>query len=94
MIDLHVHSNYSDGSLSPTELIDLALKNKLSVIALTDHDTLAGIKEAEKAANSKRNNGFEITLVPGVEISVFYKGLDVHILGLLIDPSNIILNKA
>ena len=94
MIDLHVHSNYSDGSLSPTELIDLAVQKELSVIALTDHDTLAGINEAKKAANSKRNKGFEITLVPGVEISVFYKGLDVHILGLLIDPSNSILNKS
>ena len=94
LIDLHVHSNYSDGSLSPSELIDLAIKKDLSVIALTDHDTLAGIDEAQRAVNSKKEKGFNITLVPGVEISIFYKGHDIHILGLLIDNSNTSLNKA
>lgn len=94
LIDLHVHSNYSDGTLSPSELIDLGLKNNLSVIALTDHDTLAGIDEAQRAVSLKRDKGFKITLVPGVEISVFYKGHDIHILGLLIDHYNPSLNKA
>lgn len=87
-IDLHLHSNFSDGTLAPSELIDLAISSKLSVIALTDHDTLQGLAQAEEAAKLARQKGYDITLVPGVEISVHYKGNDIHILGLFIDASN------
>lgn len=93
-VDLHVHSNMSDGTLPPSALIDLAKKNDVSVIALTDHDTTIGIKEAENAAAKAREDGYPITLVPGVEISVYYKNIDIHVLGLLIDETDEILNQA
>ncbi len=93
-IDLHSHSNMSDGSLSPSDLIDLAVESNLSVIALTDHDTLDGIKEARNAVNKVNDKGACITFVPGVEISVDYKGKNIHVLGLLIDEDSKVLNKA
>lgn len=84
-IDLHVHSNISDGTLSPKEVVLLAAKSNLSAIALTDHDTVAGIEEAKKAAMELKKEGKDIRIVEGVEISADYKGKDIHILGLLID---------
>jgi 3',5'-nucleoside bisphosphate phosphatase len=93
-IDLHVHSNISDGTLTPTEVIQLAVKNKLSAIALTDHDTLAGIDEAEEAANKEMEMGYLIRVIPGIEISVLYNKKDIHILGLFVDKNNRILLNA
>jgi 3',5'-nucleoside bisphosphate phosphatase len=87
-IDLHVHSNASDGTLTPTEVVDLAIKNNLSAIALTDHDTLDGIDEARERAKLAEENGYYLKVIPGTEISVSYKKRDIHILGLFIDPSN------
>ena len=75
-IDLHVHSCYSDGSLTPTELVALALNTRLSAFALTDHDTTDGIDEALQAAT---NTGLEI--IPGIEFSTRWEHRDVHILG-------------
>ena len=63
-VDLHTHSCCSDGSLTPSELMELAYEKKLSAIALTDHDTVSGIKEAKKVAED-----LSITLIPGIEIS-------------------------
>ncbi|HEC33531.1 MAG TPA: PHP domain-containing protein, partial [Chloroflexi bacterium] len=63
-VDLHIHSTASDGVLKPSEVVHLALKRGLSVIALTDHDTLSGIAEAQTAAAA---TGLEV--IPGVEIS-------------------------
>ena len=80
IVDLHTHSNKSDGSLSPTELIDYAVEKGLSAIALTDHDTTDGIKEALKAAEGKN-----IEVIPGIEFSSEYEGQDIHIVGLYID---------
>lgn len=79
-IDLHTHSCKSDGSLTPTQLIDLAIQKNLAAIALTDHDTEAGIEEAIAAANGK-----EIEVIPGIEFSTEYEGRDIHIVGLYID---------
>lgn len=87
-IDLHVHSNASDGTLTPSELISLAVLNDLSAIALTDHDTISGIPEAQKAADAKNKEGKIIDLIPGVELSCAYKIKDIHILGLFIDIEN------
>lgn len=92
MIDLHVHSNKSDGSLSPTQLVELAVKKKLSAFALTDHDTTDGIQEAKEAA-SKYNaslahnpgHGIELEVIPGIEFSTEYQGRDIHVLGLFIE---------
>lgn len=82
--DFHCHSNRSDGTRSPTDLVDLAATNGVRVLALTDHDTLDGIAEAREAAS--RHAGF--VLIPGVEFGCYEPGTEVHILGLFIDPSN------
>lgn len=76
-IDLHVHSNCSDGRLSPGALVAYAAEKGLAAMALTDHDTIAGIPEAMEAAKS-----FDLELIPGLEFSTNYKGKDIHILGL------------
>ncbi len=82
-VDLHVHSTKSDGTLSPTELVEYAVKKGLAAIALTDHDTVDGIDEALAAAENKN-----ITVIPGIEFSSEYEGIDVHIVGLFIDHNN------
>lgn len=79
-IDLHVHSNASDGTCTPTELVERALAMGLAAFALTDHDTTDGIDEA--AAWAK---GRDIEVVAGIELSTEYNGADVHILGFDID---------
>jgi 3',5'-nucleoside bisphosphate phosphatase len=92
-IDLHVHSNISDGTLTPTEVVDEAVRSGLSAIALTDHDTVLGLQEAREAAARHAATGYEIEIIPGVEISSAYKGKDLHILGLYIDDTNETLIK-
>ncbi len=87
-IDLHVHSNYSDGTLSPAELVELAIKQHLTAFALTDHDTVEGLAEAIAYAQDLRNQDSTAPvpeIIPGVELSTEYQGRDVHILGLYID---------
>lgn len=91
MIDLHVHSNHSDGTLSPEELVDLAVITGLSAFALTDHDTVSGIAKAKAAAAGYIASGQPITVISGTEISAAYKKKDIHILGLFIDETNPIL---
>ncbi|MCR5716738.1 MAG: PHP domain-containing protein [Lachnospiraceae bacterium] len=83
MIDLHTHSNKSDGSLTPTELIGRALEKKISAIALTDHDTVDGVPEALEAGK-----GQPIEVIPGIELSTEYHGREVHVVGLYIDYRN------
>lgn len=80
IVDLHVHSNKSDGSLSPSQLVDYAVEKGLSAFALTDHDTTDGIDEALAAAK-----GRNIEVIPGIEFSSEYEGQDIHIVGLYID---------
>lgn len=82
-IDLHVHSNCSDGTFSPEELVFYAQQKGLRAFALTDHDTTAGVKRAVIAAASSG-----LTVIPGVELSSDYKNRDIHILGLDIDIEN------
>ncbi len=79
-IDLHVHSTASDGSFTPTQLVAYAKSKQLSAFALTDHDSVSGIKEAIYAAAP-----YDIQVIPGVELSTDYNNCDVHILGLFID---------
>src|SRR3569833_438924 len=83
-IDLLAHTTASDGSFTPTELVDEAAAIGLTAIAVTDHDTIAGIEEATKAAV---NAGIE--LVPGVELSVEDDGGRFHLLGYLFAPDNV-----
>jgi predicted metal-dependent phosphoesterase TrpH len=80
-IDLHTHSNCSDGSLSPAELVARAAAAGVQVLALTDHDSVAGFEEAQRAAGE---HGLQ--LVPGVEISASWRAQAIHVLGLWIDP--------
>ena len=78
--DFHLHSTCSDGRLSPTELMELAAKNGLRVVALTDHDSTEGITEAQAVADR-----VGLRLVPGVELSTDIPGNEVHVLGHFID---------
>lgn len=84
-VDLHVHSNRSDGSLTPSELVDLAIEKGLSAFALTDHDTVDGIPEALMRAKDWADKGVQIEVIPGIEFSTEYKGKDIHIVGIDID---------
>ncbi len=86
LIDLHVHSTCSDGTLSPTELVDLAIKKNLRAFALTDHDTIEGINEA---MNAVKERGSRLEIIPGIEFSTSYCGRDIHILGLGIQHNNV-----
>lgn len=82
-IDLHTHSNCSDGSLRPAALIERAAAAGVQVLALTDHDTVAGLDEAQSAARA-----CGLRLVPGIEISAAWAAQAVHVLGLWIDPAS------
>jgi 3',5'-nucleoside bisphosphate phosphatase len=82
-IDLHTHSNASDGTLNPAEVVAEAAHHGLTTIALTDHDTTAGWDEAASAALEHR-----VDLVPGVEISTQHRGTSVHLLAYLVDPAH------
>ncbi len=82
-VDLHSHSNVSDGVLSPTALVARAKANGVDVMALTDHDEIIGIPEARAAADK-----LGVKFVPGVEISTTWAGSTVHIVGLQIDETN------
>lgn len=81
-IDLHIHSTASDGSCTPTEIIEKAHELNMRTIALTDHDTVYGVQEAIEAASM-----FDIELIPGIEMSVDYVGT-YEILGYYIDYKN------
>jgi predicted metal-dependent phosphoesterase TrpH len=80
MIDLHLHSTASDGTLSPSELVATAASLGLSAIALTDHDSVSGVRAAQAASA-----GRGITVVSGVELSADVPGGDCHVLGYFVD---------
>lgn len=88
MIDLHVHSNHSDGTCSPEELVALAQNSGVTVFALTDHDTVSGISSAKEAAAQATRSGSDVNVISGVEISAAYLKRDIHILGLFVDETN------
>jgi predicted metal-dependent phosphoesterase TrpH len=88
-IDLHTHSNCSDGSLSPAALTAHAAAAGVEVLALTDHDTVAGLEEADRSA---RAHG--LRLVPGVEISASWRAQAIHVLGLWVDPASAAFRSA
>ncbi|HEX4153039.1 MAG TPA: PHP domain-containing protein [Steroidobacteraceae bacterium] len=88
-VDLHTHSSCSDGSLAPAELVERAVAAGIGLLALTDHDTIAGVETAAAAAAR-----LGIGLVPGVELSAGWRHQSIHILGLWIDPSSAELRDA
>lgn len=79
-VDLHVHSNASDGTLTPSEVVHLALQKNLAAIALSDHDTVKGVPEAISAAE-----GTTLEVVPATELSCYYRNVEIHVLGLFVD---------
>lgn len=81
LCDLHTHSYFSDGTCSPTEIVDKAILSGLSAVALTDHNTVEGLPEFLTAAKKRG-----IDAVAGAEFSVDYEGRELHILGLFIEP--------
>lgn len=95
-VDLHVHSTKSDGSFTPRELVDYALKKGLAAFALTDHDTTEGLTEAISYAQALANDPVapkEIEIIPGIEFSTEYMGKDIHILGLYISYDNVLFKE-
>jgi hypothetical protein len=84
-IDLHSHTNYSDGHLSPKELIDRAHNMQVDVLAITDHDTVDGIQEAMDYQSKQKRS---MQILSGVEISTSWHNFDIHILGLNVDHKN------
>ena len=87
LIDLHTHSHCSDGTLPPAELVERALVRGVSVLALTDHDTTAGLAEAREAAAGR------LQLIAGVEITAGWRGQEIHVVGLGIDPAEPALQR-
>lgn len=79
-VDLHVHSNASDGTLTPSEVVHLALQKNLAAIALSDHDTVKGVPEAISAAE-----GTTLEVIPATELSCYYQNVEIHVLGLFVD---------
>ncbi len=86
--DLHCHTNASDGTAGPSEIIDLAVKLGIELLAITDHDTVKGIPEALEYSIKKN-----INMVPGVEISAAFTPGTMHVCGYFIDIENEALNK-
>jgi predicted metal-dependent phosphoesterase TrpH len=81
--DLHTHTYYSDGALSPAELVARAAELGLSVISITDHDSIEGVAEARE-----QGARLGVEVIPGVELSATLGTKDIHILGYLFDPCN------
>ena len=88
-VDLHVHTNHSDGRLGPVEVVQAALSRDLRAIAITDHDVLTALEEAVASAPP------ELEIVPGIEMTAQSTGARaVHVLGYFVDPHDIELNAA
>lgn len=80
--DFHIHTSFSDGTLSPTEIVQRAFKNNVKVLAITDHDTLTGIDEAIEESLKH-----DIILIPGIELSTQHNNESIHLLGFFKDDS-------
>lgn len=89
IVDLHLHSTASDGSLAPADVVALAQRNGVKIMALTDHDSLDGLPAAlERAVEAG------IRIIPGIELSVSEQNMDVHLLAYGFDPSDVRLLEA
>ncbi|MES1167274.1 MAG: PHP domain-containing protein [Pseudomonadota bacterium] len=83
LVDFHTHSHFSDGVLSPAALVERARTRRVGTLALTDHDTIAGLSEARVACAAAG-----IRFVPGVELSASWRGQTIHIVGLRVNESH------
>jgi len=86
-VDLHAHSTFSDGLLSPEQLVARAVEKHLAALAVTDHDTVDAIARAGSAA------GTSLELIPGIEMSTAFDGADLHILGYFVNPDDAALQE-
>lgn len=84
MLELHCHTTYSDGMLSPTELVEAAIESGVRALAITDHDTVSGWEEAIAAAPP------ELEIVPGLELSTVFRDRSLHILGFYPDRAQLV----
>jgi 3',5'-nucleoside bisphosphate phosphatase len=87
IVDFHTHSHCSDGVLSHTELVARARQRRVSMLALTDHDTVAGLAEARAACDAE-----SVHFVPGVELSASWRGQAIHLVGLEVDAAETAFN--
>ena len=85
-VDLHVHSNASDGTFSPSQVVELAKNAGLDAFALTDHDTTAGVPEA-----LEKGRDLNIEVIPGIEVSSSFDGTEIHMLGLFVNSDDPVL---
>lgn len=81
-LELHAHTHFSDGLLSPAELVERALTCGITALAITDHDVVEGVVPAQEAAAGR------LEIVPGIEVSSSFEGLDLHILGYFVEPTS------
>ena len=91
LADLHTHTNFSDGELSPVEIINEAINKKIKYLSITDHDTLSGYNKASKIIKDSYSK--KIILIPGVEFSTSFEGSSIHLLGYFFDVNDIYLNE-
>src|SRR5438270_822972 len=80
--DLHLHTTCSDGAYTPAQVVDLARRSGLAAIAITDHDTIAGIEPARQAA------GGMLEVVPALELTAEHQGRELHLLGYFVRPDD------
>lgn len=88
-IDLHCHTTASDGKLSPPELVAKAKAQGITLLAITDHDTVAGFRLAQTAAKE-----LDVHLVSGIELSTVWSGIGIHVVGLNFDPCGAVMQAA
>jgi 3',5'-nucleoside bisphosphate phosphatase len=88
LVDFHTHSHYSDGVLSPAALVERARSRNVGTLALTDHDTVAGLSEARAACDAAG-----LRFIAGVELSAQWRGQTVHLVGLKVDPAHAAFNE-
>ena len=91
LVDMHTHTNYSDGELSPQDLIKLAINSNIGTLAITDHDTIEGIKQVDRNSDFIVESGIKI--INGIELTAKVDKGTMHILGYGIDINNELLNK-
>ncbi len=92
-IDLHIHSVYSDGNLTPQQIVDVAIEKNLLAISITDHDNIKSFKIAQDYLDqiSEEKGKQTLELIPGVEINTLWNGKEIHILGYYMDLNSQLL---
>jgi len=88
IVDLHTHTTASDGELSPLELVEQARLAGVSVLAITDHDSTAGMTAAATALSADNSGAAQLRLIAGLEVSACWGNMDIHVVGLDIDPAD------